>query len=248
MSIDVESMEKAIELATPNIHTVGKLEYVDKELKLIYPPAAKAVECSTLQGLVDLLTEEFEDVDVEKVFLHVESPTVVSIISRDSDDYGRRRVWAKAAYPETKTFPFGSWLDPETFIISAQQHFQRVKVEKDDGTFAKDLDYILQIASKITADQATDHEDDGFAQRVSVRQGITLKAEKILQPLVNLAPHRTFVEIDQVLSTFVFRARINGTAPVLALYEADGGRWKVAAAAAIKAWLETENTKVPVIS
>lgn len=248
MSTDSDSINKILTLATPNIHKVGDLEYTDKKLDLIYPPQPKAVECSTLQGLVDLLTDDFEDVDLGKVFLHIESPTEVAIISKESDEYGRRRKWATATYPETKSFPFGSWLDPESFIISAQQHFQRAKVENDDGSFVKDLDYVLAIASKISAEQAAENDDDGFAQRVTVRSGIALKTEKVLQPLVNLAPRRTFVEVDQVLSTFVFRARVNGQAPVLALFEADGGRWKVAAAAAIKAWLEDQATSVKVIS
>lgn len=248
MSIDSESIDRVLELAVPNIHKVGDLEYTDKKLDLIYPPQAKVVDCSTLQGLIDLLENELDEVDLSKVFLHIESPTAVSIISKDSDEYGRRRKWALATYPETKSFPFGSWLDPESFIISAQQHFQRVKVEKDDGTFAKDLDYILKVASKISAEQATDHEDDGVAQRVAMRSGVALKSEMVLQPLVNLAPRRTFVEIDQVLSTFVFRARIGGASVQLALFEADGGRWKVSATASIKEWLQGQETKVVVIS
>jgi hypothetical protein len=97
---------------------------------------------------------------------------------------------------------------------------------------------VLGVASKITAERATDHEDDGFAQRVVARQGVTLKAETVLRPVVNLAPYRTFIEIDQVLSQFVFRARLQNDSVNLALFEGDGGRWKLGAVAAIKAWLD----------
>lgn len=243
-----EFVSKILSLNPPNTPKFGDLQYTDKKLDLIVPPSPKTLACSTLQGLVDLLANDFEDVDLGKVFLHIDSPTEVAIISVESDEYGRRREWARATYPEVKTFPFGSWLDPEQFIIAAQQHFQRAKIESDDGSFLKDLDYVLQVASKISAEQATEHEDDGVAQRVTMRQGVALKSEKVLQPLVTLAPRRTFVEVDQVLSTFVFRARIAGSSPMLALFEADGGRWKVAATAAIKAWLEAEETTVKVIS
>jgi hypothetical protein len=243
-----EAIDKVLELATPNIHEIGELEYSDKELKLIYPPAPRPVECSTLAGLVDLFTHELDQVTPDQVLVHISSPTSVEIISKDADLHGRRRTWASAKYPECKTFPFGSWLDPEQFIISAQQHFQRVKIENDNGTFAKDLDYVLSIASKISAEQATDHEDDGIAQRVAVRQGVALKAEAVLRPLVQLAPYRTFAEIDQVISQFVFRARFGTGSVNLALFEGDGGRWKLGAVAAIKAWLEPKFGEVPVIS
>jgi hypothetical protein len=245
-----EAINRVLELAPPNIHTVGGLEFTDKKLDLIYPPSPKAVKCSTLQGLVDLWAGELDDAAAKGDLLcHITSPTTVEIISRESDDHGRRRVWAEATYPECKGFTFGAWLDPEQFIIGAQANFQRVKVENDDGSFVKDLDYVLQIASKITAENAADNQDDGFAQRVAVRQGIALKAETVLKPLVSLAPYRTFAEIDQVLSTFVFRARVdNGTAK-LALFEADGGRWKLGVYSGLKTWLAAKfGDKVPVIS
>jgi hypothetical protein len=243
-----EAIDRILGLAPPTIHTVGNLEYTDKKLDLLYPPGAKAVECSTLQGLVDLFTEDLDAVKPDEVLVHITSPTTVELISKDSDEHGRRRVWAEATYPGCESFKFGTWHNPENFVISAQQGFQRVKVENDDGTFALDLDYMLQIASKITAENSTAHEDDGFAQRVAVKQGIALKAETILKPMVNLAPYRTFAEIDQVLSQFVFRARIGGESVQLALFEGDGGRWKLGAVAAIKAWLAPKFGDVPVIS
>jgi hypothetical protein len=243
-----EAIDRILALAPPNYHTVGGLEYSDKNLNLIYPPSPKAVGCATLQGLVDLFTEQLDNPKTEELLVHITSPTSVELISRVSDDHGRRRVWATAEYPECSTFKFGAWMDPESFIIAAQQGFQRIKIENDDGTFALDLDYMLGVASKITAEQATSHEDDGFAQRVAVKQGVALKAETILKPMIKLAPYRTFVEIDQPLSTFVFRARLGGGSVQLAVFEGDGGRWKIGAAASIKAWLEPKFGDVPVIS
>jgi hypothetical protein len=244
-----EAIDRILGLAPPNIHAVGDLEYTDKGLTLIYPPAPVKVECSTLQGLVDLHDGELDDAKkTGDLLVQITSPTSVELISRQSDSHGRRRVWARADYPKCETFKFGTWHNPESFIISAQQSFQRVKIEGEDGSFLKDLDYILSIASKITAEYATDHSDDGFAQRVAVKQGIALKTETILKPMVNLAPYRTFAEIDQVLSQFVFRARYADGSVNLALFEGDGGRWKLGAVAAIKAWLQPKFGDVPVIS
>jgi hypothetical protein len=244
-----EFVSKILSLGTPNFQKIGDLQYVDKSIHLLTPPMADRVECSTLQGFVDLLMEgELDEIDPKSALIHVTSPHSVELVAKVADEYGRRRVWARAKYPEVEGFKFCTWHSPESFIISALQHFQRVKIENDDGTFAKDLDYVLSVASRITAERATDYEDDGFAQRVAVKQGVALKAETVLRPTIQLSPYRTFAEIDQVISQFVFRAKIADDKVLLALFDGDGGRWKLGAVAAIKEWLGQKVGEVPVIS
>lgn len=247
-SVDADAIGKIAALAAPNIHEVSGLEFTDKSLTLIVPPEAKAVDCSTLQGFVDLFEVGLDLMKQDEVFIQVASPTEVMIVSRESDTHGRRHVWAEATYPGCECFKFGAWLNPESFLISAQQGFQRVKIETADGQFTPDLEYVLKIAANITAENATSHEDDGFAQRVAIKQGIVLKGDTILKPTVDLAPYRTFAEIDQVVSQFVFRARVGGESIQLALFEGDGGRWKIGAAAAIKAWLIKELPSAVIVS
>lgn len=64
---------------------------------------------------------------------------------------------------------------------------------------------------------------------------------------VELVPFRTFVEINQVPSAFIFRARAakdpysdnKETKDIqFALFEADGGAWRIEAASRIKKYLE----------
>lgn len=250
MDISKEAIDRILSLAVPNEITVGDKLYVDKHMTLIAPPVSATLPCSTLQGLVDLLNGKFEDATASAdLLVQIESPTEVSLVGRKSDEYGRRNVIATATYPKAcTTFPFGSWLYPESFIIACQQGFQRVKIENDDGSFAKDLDYVLSIASKITADSTVDHDDDGITQRVAVKQGVTLKTDVALKARVNLSPWRTFAEIDQVVSTFIFRTRVSNESPQLAIFEVDGGRWRIDAVAAIKAWLANQITGSPIIS
>jgi hypothetical protein len=248
--MDVKVVDRILELAPPNQVThEGKL-YVDKGLHVIQPPEAPLVNCMTLQGLVDLLSQRIEDVSLSSdTFVHIESPTSVAIISRKSDTFGRRQVFARTIYPKSCTpFAFGTWHNPENFIIAAQQSFQRVKIEQDDGSFAKDLDYVLGIASSISAESIASNDDDGIAQRVALKQGVVLKTDATLRPLVSLAPYRTFAEIDQVISKFVFRARIKDDQVHLALFEGDGGRWCLGAVSAIKTWLAAQIQGVPIIS
>jgi len=150
-----EAIDRILSLSAPNFQKFGALDYSDKSLHLIAPPVANPIGCSTLQGLADLINEKFDDLIPEEVFLHIDSPTRVDLLQNASDPQGRIRVWASAKYPEIAPFPFGTWLDPENFIIKAQQGFQRVKVQNEDGSFARDLDYVLGVASNITAEHRT---------------------------------------------------------------------------------------------
>jgi hypothetical protein len=236
-----EFVDRILSLAVPNIHEEGDLTYSDKHLILITPPIPPPLDCSTLQGLVDLYNGKLDDGG--DMLVWIESPTRVGLVSRMSDYWGRRREWAVAKHPECQAFPFGRFMDPESFIIQVQASFQRLLI--DD---AQDLDYVLKIASSISAEQVQSNEDDGIAQRVATKSGVVLKSEKVLRPIVNLAPWRTFAEIDQVMSRFVFRARIGSDSVNLALFEGDGGRWKLGAVSAIKAWLQPKFGTVPVIS
>src|SRR5579871_71149 len=246
--MDEKSIQKIIDISAPHTVEQDGLTYVDKNLTLLAPKVAPLVACSTLQGLVDLIAAGVDEIDQTDALLVIDDPRNLSLVSNKGDEFGCRKTFASCSYPkECSTFQFGAWMKPESFIIGVQQGFQRVKIENDDGKFAPDLDYVLGIASKITASNSVDHEDDGIAQRVAVKQGVALKAEAVLKPLVNLAPYRTFAEIDQVVSTFVFRVRIQGEEVNLALFEGDGGRWRLAAVAAIKAWLSGKVGTIPII-
>lgn len=244
-----EFVNKILSLGQPNISTHEGLEYSDKTLERIVPPEAKPVSVSTLQGVVDLWNGELDDAKkTGDLLVHITGPRNVDLISRDTDDHERRRTWVACQYPSTiKHFPFNNWLNPESFIIGCQCGFQRVKIEKPDGTMSPDLDYVLRVSSAISAEEIETSDDDGVSQKVGMRRGIVLKGQETIKPIVNLAAYRTFAEIDQVVSAFVFRARKTGGGIELALFEADGGRWQLDAVAAIAQWF-TGKVKIPIIA
>jgi hypothetical protein len=234
-----EGIDKIIAVAAPTEIDYVSRKWTSKPVHLLVPPKPDVVLVNTLQGLVDLYAGDLDEVKTKgKVLIHITSPTSVSIVAKDVDPWGRLRVYATAEYPKAvQQFPFGQFIDPEKFIIAAHIGFQRVKIEQDDGTMAHDLDYVLKIASSISAGQTRDNIDDGITQTVTVKQSVALKAEETLRPIVNLAPYRTFAEIDQVVSRFIFRAHADAEGAELALFEADGGRWRLAAVQAIADWL-----------
>lgn len=223
MDLTVETIDRLLELGKPAEVTLGESTFTDKPLTLLLEPENPTVNVTTLQGIVDLYNANLdgvsEDADERSILIHVASPSAVEFISGSASD-GRRHVWARAKYGEgIKEFPFGNFLDTETFIVCAQS-----RIEKQDGD---DLEYVLQIASSISSEQVQTSEDDGISQRVAMKAGIHLKSEAQIRPRVKLAPYRTFPEVKQALSQFVLRARNHGENIELALFEADGGRWRI---------------------
>lgn len=98
-------------------------------------------------------------------------------------------------------------------------------------------------------DAATLSEDDGVSQKVTVKSGIQLKELATVRPRWTLKPYRTFREIEQPASKFLFRVKGEaGSVPACALFEADGGAWRMDAVLAVKAWLEEKALGLPVVA
>lgn len=68
---------------------------------------------------------------------------------------------------------------------------------------------------------------------------LTMVLPDITDP-VKLRPYRTFAEIEQPESSYVFRIKDGDRGPAFKLVEADGGLWKNAVMKKIKEYLEFE--------
>jgi len=77
--------------------------------------------------------------------------------------------------------------------------------------------------------------DDGITQQVVAKQGAMLASDVKISPIIKLAPFRTFIEVVQPESEFLFRISDGNS---FALYEADGGAWKMKAKQYIRAFFE----------
>lgn len=77
--------------------------------------------------------------------------------------------------------------------------------------------------------------DDGITQQVMAKQGAMLASDVKISPIIRLAPFRTFIEVGQPESEFLFRISDGNS---FALYEADGGAWKIKAKTNIRMFFE----------
>ncbi|MDD7349794.1 MAG: hypothetical protein PUG66_08150 [Clostridiales bacterium] len=117
-----------------------------------------------------------------------------------------------------------------------------------------DLDLILKFAGTSEAGTIASYGDDGVTQKATIKQGIVNKEDAIIPNPVSLRPYRTFVEVEQPESKFIFRMKQDRDLGIrCAIFEADGGAWKNEACQNVKRFLEEElegfdSTKITVIS
>ncbi len=203
-------------------------------------PTAQGLKLHTLTGLVDYIKGDMDGALAEGAVVHVLSHMQVQIVSRIDGRHKRRDVFA-TAHAEDCGFQFDHFLDCETFIIGLQSHFN-IK--------AFDAPTVLGIVGNIKQENVKTVGDDGITQSVVARSGIARVEEKEVPNPVELQPYRTFPEIEQPSSMFVLRLRQGreGQLPTCALFEADGGKWKLAAIERIRDYLKAELPEATIIA
>jgi hypothetical protein len=235
-----EAIEKILSLAVPYREQVHGLPYADRKLVLVDPPQKHAaIALMTLTGLVDAVQAQVDGLDPEEWVFDVMGVDGVRMIARHTDSYGEREVLLQVNRMDGESFRFGQFQHREEFVIGLQSRFVQ-----DEA-----LATVLRLASTLEGSTVAVSEDDGISQRTTVKQGVALKQDVRVQGRVTLRPYRTFREVEQPASEFVFRLRSEqGQVPMCALFEADGGKWKLDAVLTIKAWLEAKNLNIPVIA
>ena len=197
--------------------------YTNKDLRRITEPTATAIETTTLTSIVDYIIENVDQIQSENIIVHVESFNKVSIRKELNKDKKRECVMiAEALTPRITTDTF---INPERFNIMLQSSF----VESGDRN------KLLKVSGNIKEENVKTVGDDGVSQSAAIKVGVASVAEVVIPNPVILAPFRTFPEVMQPESKFIFRMQ-NG--PQCALYEADGGAWKMVAMESIKEWLK----------
>lgn len=235
-----EFVEKIVSLAPTQLQQIHGRQYADRPVVLVEPPRRYAqLELLTLSGLVDAVRSSLDDLDVGMWMVEVLSCQGVRIVSRFTNDYGEREVLLSVRLSDGEVFPFGRFLPREEFVIGLQARFVQEQPVID----------LLKTASTLEASIVSLSEDDGISQKTTVKQGVALKETVTVKGRVRLRPYRTFREVEQPASEFVFRLRSRGgEVPECALFEADGGTWKLDAVLTIKRWLEEKALGLPVIA
>lgn len=216
--------EKSME---PKIVEIEGNTYCTRELTRYHRfPMASSLSVNTLTALVDYIKGKPEELR-ETSILHVVSPTRVSLYSGLIDE--RKRESLMAAEAIVNEFAFDNYYDQERFLIELQSNFLQTV----------DLLTIMQVSGNIKSGTTANYSDDGVSQKTTIKAGVELSDVIVPNP-VRLRPYRTFAEIEQPESSYIFRIKDSDRGPVFKLVEADGGLWKNTVMKKIKNYLEYE--------
>ena len=238
-----EALEYITGLQTPTLFDPEFLKadsLTDRPLHYLpSPPMPKPLVVNTLTGLVDYCRKhEMPPVGL----MHVVDPSTVRLLSPLVGRHNEQRiVWVEATTASTVSqgFQFERFMTIPQFIIGLQAHFSHTT----------DRDVILKLVSNIKAEQSQAYLDTGYTQEVTAKRSTkSSMVESVAVPNpVTLKPYRTFLEIDQPESSFIFRLKsADGQPPECGLFEASGGAWKLDAILRIKEWLK-EQAIMPMI-
>lgn len=205
-------------------------------LNRVTEPVASKLTVSTLTGLVDYIKTNVDHLE-GKLLIQVKSPEEVALYSPLNADREREKyVSAEAILPNNVVYD--RFLDTERFNIMLQSAFV------DD----EDKSKLLKYTALITDDTVKNFGDDGISQKVTVKTGVASVSDAVVPNPVTLAPYRTFPEVIQPESKFIFRMK---EGPTAALFEADGGAWRNTAILGIKEYLKEalkDNENIEIIA
>lgn len=218
---DIERIIKENEIQV--IESNGRT-FTTKDLVEILPrkEVAKEIRFSDLSSIVEIVKREM-DRFVLPIYINIETEKNVSVIT--SLDKEKEREKPYSAVAEGSRFNFGSGYDYERFVIAIRSQFIQTPNTAN----------LLQLLKKVSNIESVETSDDGITQSVVAKQGAMLASDVKISPIIRLAPFRTFIEVEQPDSDFLFRISDRN---VFALYEADGGAWKIKAKKNIRAFFE----------
>lgn len=229
-----EALEYLMSLAKAEVFEVGGQQYSTKQLYGVKQPKPAQLKTTTLTALVDYIKSGM-DMKFSKLLIHVISPKEVVLYSELRNDEEREcYMVCEALTPNNITF--NRFIDTENFNIMLQSSF----VENEDRVI------LLKVTGCIQDKAVKEVGDDGVSQSVTVKTGVAKVSDVLVPNPVSLAPFRTFPEIYQPESKFIFRMQ---SGPQAALFEADGGAWRNEAMILIKEYLgeqlkELENISI----
>ena len=226
-----EAINRILELGEPHIMAINSEQYTDKQLHRIDNELrADSIGMTTLSSLVDYIKAN-RDLKDGGYIVHIVSPTEVRLIS--ALDADRKREVLAVVNAELPDFSFNREVEQEKFVIGVQSKFV-------DG-LTDDKALILKFAGTVKNGTVAEYSDDGVSQKATVKKGVSSMTEAIVPSPCSLTPYRTFTEVQQPTSSFIFRLSDGRDGEIYcALYEADGGAWRSVAKANIRKYLSDQ--------
>lgn len=217
----------------------GEWTVHDMREKDYYPDP---VELATLSGLIEFVNANKDGIALNEALIQVEDEATVTFYSKTKGLHLKRAPYA--AVNGRKLFEeqhsIGRWQDHEAFVIWVQSEF----VDTPERS------QLLRFVGNVSDENVKTSIEDGVTQVATVRSGVSaaLRAEAGFTNPVKLRPYRTFREIEQPESSFIFRMKKGSSGLIMALFQADGSGWKLKALDSIREHIQAHVKDIPVIA
>ena len=243
--MEKEALDKLEALITQNrtVEVDGQIFSEHKLQPVYFTPRADELTVHSLLGFCTYINDGFDGLSKDDVMVVVSGIDRAELVSKLFGKDKQRETIIAAELCEVEKFPFGKFMTQEEFAIK----FRSLFVPSDKN----DTNYVLSYVSRLNGGTAITTEDDGITQQVGVSRGVSgkLAAKESAKPIVKLAPYRTFREIEQPESEFLLRTRLDDNeTPLVALFEADGGAWRISAMRRIAEYIANMCSDVKIIA
>lgn len=200
--------------------------------------AREPLYINTLTGLVNYITSNVERFENSLLLQVLSERSVILKGTLRFDGSREKLVQVDAIVPD---FDYGYFLDTEQLLIAFQSKF----------TKTQDRDLLLKVIGNVKEENVRQTGDTGIAQAVTIKTGVASADDVMVPNPVTLAPYRTFLEVEQPVSDFIFRMK---DGPRGAIFEADGGAWRNQAIVNVRDYLadalakEIESGRITIIA
>lgn len=222
-----DAIQKIADMAKPVKVTLNDVEYATQELHLEPKPrTATSLELHTLDSVVQYWEHLNEDGTFAMV--HVNSPSLVTLVGSIDERHRHQEHFAEAFPAALTQFEWGAYRSQRETLTELKQRF----------VGNTELGELLQQIGNIKHISEGSYSDDGISQKAKISKSVTQETNAELQKEWLLKPYRTFPEVDQPSSIFLLRGKSTERDGVqFALFETDGGQWKIDAIRTIAAYL-----------
>ena len=236
----IDKIEDIVEQKKLTVEVDG-ITYATRNLTpIIHDPHPDNMSITTLTGLVDYLKTNVDELNKEDLIVRVNSHSSVQIISKFAGMNCSRAHFLSAGLDRGYCdFSFDQYQNHEDFIVNCLSKFEQTD----------DMKLILQYVGNLQAGAVTERVDDGVTQNATMKTTNGSRMANVdMKSRVTLTPFRTFREIEQPSSEFVFRLQNRENSegamvPTCALFESDGSKWKLDAIESIRDYLRGEFEK-----
>lgn len=192
-------------------------------------PAVETLNCFSLTQIANYIKTHTLEAD-RKLVLNVANFNLVQLHDDELDENQEITTFAESNFEDVyPAFPTERKMTQEDFIINVMTKFER----------DENCQQLLKLISNVKAEKTSTSDDDGYSQVATVKGGVMLSRTEEIKNIWELRTFKTFPEIEQPVIPYVLRLhQVGDNMPLFALYDCDGGAWKVKATANIRAWFE----------